>query len=592
MEMTSERDGMLMQRAWHPADDIKSRHIFPAPWRRQRYIATTGEYTDASAATGGIGALGMHRSPTDSRVIDVNAPMVGRTAELERALAALQMVLDQRQGKLIMLAGEPGVGKTRLAREILARARMLRVQGFSGRCFEQHTTVPYFPFGEPLAAVLANTSAELQADLRSRWPELAYILPEFGLPPTAGGHETQLQVFRAAAGVLSALTTLEPFVLVLEDLHWADSTSLGLLLYLCRHMREIPIFILGTYRDVDVGWAHPLATTLRELIRDRLVEEVQVSRLSLAETAELVRSRLSGDMVSQELIAVLHERAQGNPFFTEELLAAAIEQEPNDPPGQQVSLAHVRVPRNIHLVVGERVGRLPSQAQELLSLASVLGQEFDLDLLLAASDRSETDVFAALDATLEARLLEEVGERHRQRYAFVHALIQQTLYEELRGHHRRSLHQRVGEVLETSRHRDDAVAAELARHFLNSGRTDRAAAYAIRAGDEATARYAHAEAAHHYSIAAEILRDLGQPAQAAQVQCRLAAELVDLNRLPEASGAYGNALVVYRQRGDEDGTGNRTLGAWPTAPRSIRHGISGRAPRRRYWSVAGGARGC
>jgi predicted ATPase len=373
--------------------------------------------------------------------------MVGRTAELERIVAALHMVLDQKQGRLVMLAGEPGVGKTRLAREVLARARLLEVQGFSGRCFEPQATVPYFPFGEPLAAMLANITPELQVDLRSLWPELAYIVPEHR-PPPMGGHETQLQVFRAAAGLLSALTSLEPLVLVLEDLHWADSTSLGLLLYLGRHMRETPILILGSYRDVEVGRGHPLATTMRELIRDRLVEEVQVSRLSLTETAELVQSRLSGDVVSQELIRVLHERAQGNPFFTEELLAAAIEQEPSDPRSQRVLLAHGRVPRSIHLVVGERVGRLPSQAQELLSLASVLGQEFDLDLLLAASDRAEADVFAALDAALEARLVKDVSDGYRQRYAFVHALIQQTLYEELATHRRRTLHQRAAEVLE------------------------------------------------------------------------------------------------------------------------------------------------
>jgi predicted ATPase/DNA-binding CsgD family transcriptional regulator len=478
--------------------------------------------------------------------------MVGRTAELERVLAALQMVLDQRQGRLVMLAGEPGVGKTRLAREVLAQAQARGADGFGGRCFEQHTAVPYVPFGDPLAAALAKAPQDIQIDLRAHWPELAYIVPELGPTPAGrGSHETQLQVFRAAAGLLSALTTLKPFVLVLDDLHWADSTSLSLLLYLSRHLRDTAILILGTYRDVEVGRAHPLAATLRELIRDRLVEEIQVSGLSLAETAELVQSRLSGDLVSQDFITVLHERAQGNPFFTEELLAAVIEQGPVDFRVQSVSLAQVRVPRSIHLVVGERVGRLPAEAQELLSLASVLGQEFDLDLLLAACDRSEADAFAALDAALEARLIADVGDGSMQRYAFVHALIQQTLYEELPTHRRRSLHQRAGQVLKNSRHR--AVAAELARHFVNSGDKQQAAAYAVRAGHEATARYAHAEAAHHYTIAVDILRDLEEPVQAAHVQCRLAAELFDLYRQPEALDAYAKALFEFEQRGDHGG---------------------------------------
>ena len=248
---------------------------------------------------------------------------------------------------------------------------------------------------------------------------------------------------------------------------------------------------------------------------------------------------------------LVHQRAQGNPFFTEELLAAFIEQgalSSTDAGLQAAALAQLRVPRSIHLVVGERVGRLPAESRDLLSLASVLGQEFDIDVLIAASDRSQSEVFAALDAALEARLVEEVRGGFGKRYAFVHALIQETLYEELPAHRRRVLHQRLGEVLETVRAGQAAVTAELARHFLHAGDTERAVTYAIQAGDDASGRYAHAEAAHQYTIAVDVLRELERaPGGPPRSSADWAAELFDLNRLPEALAAYEAALSGFEQ---------------------------------------------
>jgi DNA-binding CsgD family transcriptional regulator len=498
----------------------------------------------------------MYTSSTPGHSVAADAPMVGRATELERVLSAVDNTIAVGQVRLVMLAGEPGVGKTRLARESLARAHALGVRGFRGQCFEQHTVAPFLPFAEPFAAALADAPPELQAELRARWPELAQIIPELRTLPRAEAQETQLQVFRAAAAVLHALAAVTPFVVLLEDLHWADSTSLGLLLYLGRHLRDAPVLILGTYRDMEVGRQHPLETMLRELTHERLLEEVHLGRLSSTGTAELVRSRLPAEDVSDELVTLVHDRAQGNPFFTEELLAAFIEQgasSEREVGHHPAALAQLRVPHSIRSVVGERVGRLRPDAQDLLSMASILGQEFDLDVLLATSDRSELEVFAGLDAALEARLIEECRGAYGGRFAFVHALIQQTLYEVLPAHRRRRLHLRVGEVLEVLRAGQSSVTAELARHFLHGGNTERAAPYAIQAGDAAAARYAHAEATHHYGFALEVLRELGEPAHAAEVQCRMAAELFDLYRLPDALAAYEAALATFEQVGDQAG---------------------------------------
>jgi predicted ATPase len=226
------------------------------------------------------------------------------------------------------------------------------------------------------------------------------------------------------------------------------------------------VLLLGTYRDAEVGHQHPLDLTLRELTRDRQAEEIHLARLSLPGTAELVRSRLAPETISDRLVMLVHERAQGNPFFTEELLTALVEQDaltPADRGPQSAALPRVRVPHSIRSVVGERVGRLPPASQELLLLASILGQEFDLDVVLTASDLSEAEILAALDAALAARLLEESRTGYGERFAFVHALIQQTLYEELPAHRRRRLHLRLGEALEKLRAGQPAVTARV-RH--------------------------------------------------------------------------------------------------------------------------------
>jgi len=334
--------------------------------------------------------------------------------------------------------------------------------GFStlvGRSFAQHAGVPFFPFVEALEAAIAAAPTELLSVVTERFAELGHISPELvaATPKLAEG-EGQLRVFRATTGFLAALAMHKPLLMVLEDLHWADSASLALLLYLGRQLQTMPILVVGTYRDIDVGRDHPLESVMRELTRERVVDEVVLQGVPAAATGQIIASRLGLEEQPAELASLIHSRSEGNPFFTEELLKALVDQgvlgRPDEPLVPE-PVASIDIPRSVRSVISHRVARLPSETQATLRLASVLGHEFRLDALLAATERTEEAVLEDLSAAVTAQLVTARGGLD-DRFGFVHALIQQTLYEEIPYPQRRALHRRVGEALEMSRQRPDS----------------------------------------------------------------------------------------------------------------------------------------
>jgi tetratricopeptide (TPR) repeat protein len=383
------------------------------------------------------------------------------------------------------------------------------------------------------------------------------LLPELlTAPPLPEGEDPRLRVQRAVAGFLQALAAETPLAVLLDDLHWADSASLALLTHLAHALRGERVLLLGTYRDVEVGRRHPLEATLTALTRDRVVEVLALRGLPPSGTADLIRARLGVETVSDELRDLVHERTEGNPFFTEEVLSALVEQRAIFRTGEgwdRKALAEIAVPQSVRSVVGQRVGRLVPEAQELLRLASVLGQEFDLPLLLGAVEQSEAEVLDHLEAALAMRLLEERRAGRGERYAFAHALIAQTLYDEVPRFRLRRLHLRAGESLERARGGRPEAAAELARHFLAGGDDERAARYAILAGDHAAALSAHAEALEHYEAALALREEARDEAGAAAVRTKLGVVLFKMNRPAEALAAFATALAAYGRLGDPAG---------------------------------------
>ena len=483
--------------------------------------------------------------------------LVAREAERSRLVAVLDVVADGA-GRLLLLSGEPGVGKTRLAQEAtgLARARGFGV--LVGRCYEQDASLPFRPLVAVLTAAVGTASPALRQVLPQRFPELGRLLPRLLPPPTLPeGEDGRRRLLEAAGEFLQALAAETPLLIGLDDLQWADSASLDLLAHLARALRAHPVLLLGTYRDVDVARTHPLQAVISGLTRERLVEIVKLRGLPPDGTAALICAQFAVPAVSDALVHLVHERTEGNPFFIEEVLQALVEQGAIYRAGdtwERKEVEEIELPQSVRAVVGQRVERLGADAQEVLRVASVLGQEFELDLLLGAAGREEEAVLAQLDAAVAARLLEERRAGRHERYAFAHTLIAQVLYDEVPRHRLRRLHLQAGEALERARGGRPEAAAELARHFLAAGDEARASRYAILAGDHAAGQYANAEAVRHYETALELLLDAettaGGELDAAVVRRKLGNAFVALNRTAEAVAALEGARDSYDRAGD------------------------------------------
>jgi tetratricopeptide (TPR) repeat protein len=485
--------------------------------------------------------------------------LVGRSRELRALEEALLSVRDDH-GRLVLLSGEAGVGKTRLAQELASAATHNGYVVATGRCYDQRSGVPFYPFLEALAAAYRLTPPALRSAARSQWPDLARLLPEqLGVPAPRDLSAPQEQevLFSAVSSFLLALAGTSPIALLLDDLQWADSASLDLLQHLARRTRAAPVFILATRRESEVDWEHPLEAALRNLHREGLIETIRLSRLDRAGTSELIRTSLGSD-VTPTVPALIHQYSAGNPFFTRELLQALVErgdvQREDD--GWRLAATTIAVPDTVMSAVGERLAHLDEPARDVLRQVSVLGATFTFtDLVVMnqlSSGRSEEVLEAALDRATESKLLAEAGQ---DGYTFSHALVQQAIYAGLSGHRKRRLHRLAAEALERGTTGQVARrAGEIAWHFVESGERRKALGYLLLAGEEAERLFAYAEAERFYRQALDMTRALAGPdvdlAAQADARRRLGRVLKNLASYEDALRMLEEADRLYRRSGD------------------------------------------
>ncbi len=469
------------------------------------------------------------------------APFVGRARELSVLRAAVADTLDGR-GRLVLLAGEAGIGKTRTAEEVAAHASQRGMQVLWGRCYEGEGAPAFWPWVQLLRAASRRLQDDALraalgwggAELTQLVPELRERLPDLDAAAAADSAQARFRLFESVARFLENLSRQAPLVCIIDDLHGGDRSSLRLLEFVARELRDVSTLLVGTYRDGAAMIGHPLTELVVEALRLPGVERLTLSGLSLEEVAELVE-RTSGVRPAQSMVAAVYQQTEGNPLFAGEYVRLLLARHDQSALADSQALRSLPVPDSVRAVVRHRVAPLSSTCRAALNVAAVIGREFHRDVVetvVAADARVAADasVFAALDEAAAAGIVGEGLERGG-RYRFAHAVMRETLYEELGNPQRQQLHRRVGEVLEQRRDADEHLA-ELAYHFFQAGAgTDRvsveadtakAVAYARRAGERAMASMAYEEAIRLYQLA---LAGCASDAEGDAVRCSVLVKL-------------------------------------------------------------------
>jgi class 3 adenylate cyclase/tetratricopeptide (TPR) repeat protein len=483
-------------------------------------------------------------------------PFVGHQVERAELGAALDSALGG-QGQLVLVAGEAGIGKTRIAEELCAEARSREARVAWGRCREGTGAPAYWPWRQALRAYAAGRPPdEVAAELGREVAELAQLLPELApveesrRPPTELDPEmARFRLFDAMASCLRSAAAARGLVVVLDDLHWADQASLLLLGFVAGELADTRLLVVGTYRDVEVDRRHRLSGTLAELFRQPATSYLGLSGLDRADVGRFIAG-VAGIDPAADLVTAVHSQTEGNPYFVSELVRLLAAERRLEAGG----LLGAGIPEGIRHVIGRRLNRLSDAANSGLTAASVQGRDFDLDVVARVTGLPPDDVLDSLEEAMDARLVVEV-ETRPGRFRFAHALVRETLYEELPSRERRRLHDRVGAALVELRGDEfEGYLAELAHHFSQAarpGRADQAVAYARQAGDRAMRVLAYEEAAGHYQRALAALELQAGPDEAERCELLLALAAAEMaaGQPGEARGHYQRAAELARRMG-------------------------------------------
>ncbi|MBI5948988.1 MAG: protein kinase [Chloroflexi bacterium] len=498
-------------------------------------------------------------SHSDSNVLDrlARGVFVGRDRELEKLRKAFDEAFAGRGG-LVMLVGEPGIGKTRAAQELETYAKMRGAQVLWGRAHEASGAPPYWPWVQAGRQWGANGDQPLlaRAMAAGSW-ELVRLFPEarqqpgFVEPPaTPDPAYAQFLLFDAYAAFISTISEAHPVVILLDDVHWTDKPTLLLLQHFARSLSGARVLVVCTYRDTDLSRTHPLSDALAGLNRDPGFERIVLRGLNKAEVRAYIAS-VANLEPSPALLDRIFEETEGNPFFLAEVVNLLTEE---GTLGHH-SVSDIRIPDGVKEALGRRLDRLSSEANALLQVAAVVGREFNYDTLRHLGDQGEDTLLRLVEEGLGARVIEEM--ERAGSYRFTHALMQETLLSELSTTRRVRLHGQVGEALER-RWGDRAFdyASRLATHFVESStlapaHADKAFRYARVAAEQSEARYAWAEAARWHTAALTIASNSSFAGTAEEVDTYIALGRCEVseNRLRDGFRTYMRGITVARQSG-------------------------------------------
>jgi tetratricopeptide (TPR) repeat protein len=494
-----------------------------------RLLAKDPEQRFATAAETAAALRAALAAPADAATPDTGAValldalsrgrLVGRSRELAEARNLWRRALDRR-GHCVLVSGEPGAGKTRLARELLIQGALDGAIVMIGGCYEYEATTPYLPIVEAFRRWVRETEDDdaLRALLGDNAPRIAKLAPDletrlgpFPDRPQLSPQEDRLLFFDAVAQVLRELSVKRGLLFYIDDLHWADGSTLWLLGHLLRNLREERVLVAASYRETELDRAHPLAKALVDWNRERLTTRIALRRFAVEETRAQLGALL-GEEVSLEFAAAVQHETEGNPFFVEEVLKSLIEQGSVRREGgswARNEITELSIPQSMKAAIGNRLDRVSPECNEVLRAAAVVGKIFDFEkLVIAAGNRGEE---ALLDALDEAGAAQLIAAERDDAFTFTHDKIREVLYEEMNPIRRRRLHLRTAEGLDRLRDRMAVPAETLAHHYIQAGDHRRGLAFAKEAGVAAERVFAYDEAIAAYTRALECAQALGLP---------------------------------------------------------------------------------
>ncbi|MCA1842244.1 MAG: AAA family ATPase, partial [Actinobacteria bacterium] len=515
-------------------------------------------------------------SADPGRSLTQRTPFVGR----EEERAELRRLMEQTRtgtGALVMVGGEPGVGKSRLAEELRRRCEADGFVTFVGHCYEAAGAPPYVPVVEAFEQALAAASSpeafrqflgDEASEVARLVPRLRRLCPDIPPPLDLPAEQERRYLFNSVLEVLARTAAGRPTLLVLDDIHWADEPTMLLIAHIAEHIAEMPVLMVGLYRDNELDAGRPLSHTFVELIRRRLARRMRLERLPADGVAQMLTG-LANQEPPPPLVDVVYAQTEGNPFFTEEVFRHLVEEgRLFDADGHfrsDLELGELDVPEGVRMVVAARLRRLGEDGARVLGSAAVLGRVFSFDLLGELEELPETQLLDIIEEAARARLIAAVADASGEdAYIFGHELIRQTVLSELSAPRRRRLHVRAAEALE--RHYAGALApqaATIANHLLEAGpvaepkRTLRAL---VMAGRHALETAAYEEALRHLDEAAERV-EAGTPVERAELlELRGNAER-SAGHWPEAIPLLHQAVEAYEALGDDTAVGRVGLQA-------------------------------
>ncbi len=490
-------------------------------------------------------------------------PFVDRQEELA-ALRGFVEATPNGEGGLLLLSGEAGIGKTRLVHEVRKSADLLGVRTILGSSLEIDGGVPYAPWREIVRRVVRDETPENLGrysgiygnELAKLVPELALKIPATRELPSAPSSEERLRFFDGITQFFERLAQDEPILIILEGLTGADAASLQLLRHLVRNLKGARWRVLGTCREVDIAQPGPLSDCIAGLNRDRLLRTLPLVRLGPTDVARIVGGVLGNRApVTSSSVERIYAKTGGNPFFVEELTQSLVEAGDlrKGESGWEIDPeTEVVLPATIRKVVLGRLARLAPETIEVLRLAAVLGEEFDIELLQRLSGTTPGSLVDLLDPALRAGLLKEERRLARRTLGGFHdRQVRETLYEELSHARRRLYHQRAGEAIEELyRGHLDERAAELTHHFALANDTSRVVEHSIRAAEFALKLYAYEDAARYLRAALENLGPRPERRRKARVLERLAEVSAHMGRFSPAIDYFRESARAYRDSGE------------------------------------------